>query len=66
MVRQHGSHPENIQTPIYATLQAIHDVSRADEEPSEASPDAALTMSALSEQLAMALQRIAALEEDRR
>ena len=40
------------------------DVSLADEEPSEPSPNA-LTMSSLSEQLAMALQRIATLEDER-
>jgi vesicle-fusing ATPase len=40
------------------------DESLADEEPSKPSPNA-LTMSSLSEQLAMALQRIATLEDER-
>ena len=40
------------------------DESLADEEPSKPSPSA-LTMSTLSEQLAMALQRIATLEDER-
>ena len=40
------------------------DVSLADKEPSEPSPNT-LTMSSLSEQLAMALQRIASLEDER-
>ena len=42
----------------------LEEVSLADEEPPEPSPNA-LTMSSLSEQLAMALQRIAALEDKR-
>ena len=42
----------------------LEEVSLADEEPSDPAPGA-LTMSSLSEQLAMALERIATLEDER-